>query len=534
MDLEERAGVEQRVDQLAHVERLVLVGRDQLADRAIAGRRRGGRRRARRLAHERRREVAQVAPRELDPLLVARHERVADAAAGGVHPRAAHLLERDLLADHHLGHARRPEVHRRVAVAHDHDVAERRDVGAAGGARAEQHAHLRDDARQPHLVEEDPPGVPAAREHLHLLVDPRAGRVDQVHERDPQGQRPLLDPQDLLDGLGRPRPGLDRRVVGHHRHRAAGDRPDARSRRPRRRARPASQLGEQPLLGERARIEQQRDPLAHGQLALLSAFSRWRSGPPASARARRDLQRHRRARRRSRRHHDLPTPPGRPSSTWLPSGRPSTSCAAREAVEQRAAGPPRSRSPSRASIETRSSVAMLPVAPAGTGQPPSSPKLDSKLSTPGLERRQHVREPLTARVVEVRGQLDARQRARTPPRRTSRTCTGLAIPVVSPNPTSTAPASTSARAIVEHPLDRHVPLVRAPERGRDHALAAQPLGQRPRERALASPPSDSVDRAADVLLVVGLRRRQEAVDLLEPIARRAARARARARSGSAR
>ena len=39
--------------------------------------------------------------------------------------------------------------------------------------------------------------------------------------------------------------------------------------------------GEQAVLGEGARVEQQRDPLAHRQLALLGAFSRWRSGPPA-------------------------------------------------------------------------------------------------------------------------------------------------------------------------------------------------------------------------------------------------------------
>ena len=66
------------------------------------------------------------------------------------------------------------------------------------------------------------------------------------------------------------------------------------------------------------------------------------------------------------------------------------------------------------SIETTSSVAMLPVAPFGTGQPPSSPKLDSNERTPGLERREHVRQPLAARVVEVRGQLDlvAERRAR--------------------------------------------------------------------------------------------------------------------------
>ena len=49
---------------------------------------------------------------------------------------------------------------------------------------------------------------------------------------------------------------------------------------------------------------------------------------------------------------------------------------------------------------------MLPVAPFGTGQPPSSPNEDSNDRTPALERGDHVREPLPARVVEVGGQLD--------------------------------------------------------------------------------------------------------------------------------
>ena len=100
---------------------------------------------------------------------------VPHAGDAGVHPRAAHLLERDLLADDHLGHPRRAEVHRRVALAHDHDVAERGDVRAAGGARAEQHADLRDDARHLDLGVEDPPGAAAAGEHLDLVGDPRAG-----------------------------------------------------------------------------------------------------------------------------------------------------------------------------------------------------------------------------------------------------------------------------------------------------------------------------------------------------------------------
>ena len=110
-------------------------------------------------------------------------EVVAAARHGGVHPGAAHLLERGDLADDHLGHAGRAQVHRGVALDHDHDVAERRDVGAAGGRRAEQAADLRHPARQPHLVVEDPARAPPAREQLDLVGDAGAGRVDQPEHR---------------------------------------------------------------------------------------------------------------------------------------------------------------------------------------------------------------------------------------------------------------------------------------------------------------------------------------------------------------
>ena len=195
-----------------------------------------------------------------------------------MHLGAAHLLERDLLADHHLGHPRRAEVHRRVAVAHDHDVAERRDVGAAGRARAEQHAHLRHGAGEADLVEEDAAGVAAAGEHLHLVGDAGAGGVDEVDHRHAVGERGLLDAQDLLDRLGAPRAGLDRRVVGHQRDGAAADRPEAGDD-----AVGAEALGlpvgEQRVLGERALVEQPRDALAHGQLALLGGLLPVALGP---------------------------------------------------------------------------------------------------------------------------------------------------------------------------------------------------------------------------------------------------------------
>ena len=154
-------------------------------------------------------------------------QQVAAARHLAVHPRAAHLLQRHLLADHHLGHARRAEVHRRVLVDHEDDVAERRDVGAARRRRPEQQADLRHRPRQLHLVGEDPSRVPAPGEHLDLIGDARARRVDQVEERQPQPARRLLDAEDLLDRARAPRAGLDRRVVGHDRDRPAVHAPDA-------------------------------------------------------------------------------------------------------------------------------------------------------------------------------------------------------------------------------------------------------------------------------------------------------------------
>ena len=215
-----------------------------------------------------RRHVGQVALRDVDRLLVGRDEEVAAAGDRGVHLRPAHLLEADVLADHHLRHPRRAEVHRGVALAHHDDVAEGRDVGAAGGAGAEQDADLRDAARELDLVVEDPPRAAAAREHLDLVGDPRPGRVDEVDERHLELQRALLDAEDLLDRLGAPRARLDGRVVGHQRDPAAADQRQAGDD-----AVGAEALllpvGEQPLLAERLRVDEPRDPLADRELALV-------------------------------------------------------------------------------------------------------------------------------------------------------------------------------------------------------------------------------------------------------------------------
>ena len=105
VDLQERALVDESGEQLAHVPRLVLVRGDQRADRRGV-RRRGRGRRGRGILPPVRREVREVALGEVDPVLVALDEEVAAAGHAGVHLGSAHLLQRDVLADHHLGHAR--------------------------------------------------------------------------------------------------------------------------------------------------------------------------------------------------------------------------------------------------------------------------------------------------------------------------------------------------------------------------------------------------------------------------------------------
>ena len=100
-----------------------------------------------------------------------------------MHLGAAHRLQRRLLAGDHLDHAVAAQVHRGVAVDHRDDVAERRNIGATGGGRSEQRAHLRDAARGAHLVVEDVAGTAAAGEQIDLVGDARAGAVDQVDHR---------------------------------------------------------------------------------------------------------------------------------------------------------------------------------------------------------------------------------------------------------------------------------------------------------------------------------------------------------------
>jgi hypothetical protein len=114
---------------------------------------------------------------------------------------------------------------------------------------------------------EDAAGAAAAWEKIDLVGDAGARGVDQVDHRDAVTQRVFDDPDDLLDGAGTPRAGLDGRVVGHDRHRpafeggGAGD--DAVGGQVAR-----VDVGEGAVLHKGVRVDEQPNPLAREELGF--------------------------------------------------------------------------------------------------------------------------------------------------------------------------------------------------------------------------------------------------------------------------
>ena len=133
---------------------------------------------------------------------------------------------------------------------------------------------------------------------------------------------------------------------------------------------------------------------------------------------------------------------------------------------------------------------MLPVAPAGTGQPPSSPKLDSKLLTPASSAASTLASPWP-RVLW-------KWAVSSTPGSASNACgeelahlqrVGHAGGVAEAD--LLAAGGGQGAGDLKHALDRHVALVWAAERGRDHALAPQALLPGAREHSRRRPASDS-------------------------------------------
>jgi len=114
---------------------------------------------------------------------------------------------------------------------------------------------------------EDPPGTATPREEIHLVGDPRPGRVDEPEDGQLLAQRHLGGANNLLDSTSAPRAGLDRRVVGDHdrspalHHSSSGDHAVGRQA-------GRHRVGVAPVLDEGTFVEEQRDALPHVQLVL--------------------------------------------------------------------------------------------------------------------------------------------------------------------------------------------------------------------------------------------------------------------------
>ena len=186
--------------------------------------------------------------------------------------RPAELLERHLLAGHRLDHVRPGDEHVRGLADHEREVRDRRRVDGTARARPHDHADLRDHARGPDVALEH---VAVAGEARRPLLDPCSARVVDRDERGARRHREVHDLADLLRVDLPERPAEDREVLAGDEDAPAVDGPVARDDAVAGgaiaihaevvRAMDRERVG----LLERVAIEQQLDPLASGELALL-------------------------------------------------------------------------------------------------------------------------------------------------------------------------------------------------------------------------------------------------------------------------
>src|SRR6516164_4555443 len=149
---------------------------------------------------------------------------------------------------------------------------------------------------------------------------------------------------------------------------------------------------------------------------------------------------------------------------WLVSLRLRTDCASRAASMTAGRSRPVS-TPISWNMLTRSSVAMLPVEPAGTGQPPSSPKLDSKLVQPASSAAYALARPCP-RVLWKWAVTSTPGRRSMTAAKNRDAYAGLHMPVVSPKPISVAPASANCSA-----MSRTRPIGTLPSYGQPNEVA---------------------------------------------------------------
>ncbi len=183
LELGELRCVDDPRDHLADVVRLPRIARDDAVQLARVARGLA------RLAHGPGVVRAALEPRDDLPhdaerVLVVERVVIGDAAEARVHVGAAQLLGRDDLAGGRL-HERRSAEKDRALVLDDHRLVRHRgDVRAACRARAHHGGDLRNVPRaHAGLVVEDAAEVVAVGEHVGLLRQKRAARVDEVDAR---------------------------------------------------------------------------------------------------------------------------------------------------------------------------------------------------------------------------------------------------------------------------------------------------------------------------------------------------------------
>ncbi len=215
-------------------------------------------------------QVGQQQARRGDGFPIGAEHLVRAAGDGGVHYRAAHLLQRGPFTGDLLRDPWRRQVHGRVALDHAHPVGERRHVRAAGGRWAEQAADLRHPPGQGDLQVEDEGGPTKVGEEAELVGQAPARRVDQVDHGEQVPVGPLQNPDLLLTRQPAPGPGLDREVVRDDGNRTAVD-----AAYPGPHAVGGHALGggvrEQTVLPPASRVQQDRQPVSDRQLARPAA-----------------------------------------------------------------------------------------------------------------------------------------------------------------------------------------------------------------------------------------------------------------------
>ena len=184
--------------------------------------------------------------------------------------RSAEIFGVDLLMGHGLHHVRSGHEHVARVLDHDREVRDRRRIDRAARARPHHDRDLGNDAGGQDVAQEDL-GVPA--EGCDALLDPSAARIVEADDRSADLHRQVHDLADLL-GVGlrerspedrevlaedEDEPAVDRAVAGHDtvaQHVVLGETEFGGS------------MGDEGIeLDERARIEQEIEPLPGRQLA---------------------------------------------------------------------------------------------------------------------------------------------------------------------------------------------------------------------------------------------------------------------------